>query len=389
MPKGEKGTSRPYLRGSVYWIKYYVQGKAVRESTQKTIYNEAVQVLNQKRVAADRGELTASKCKIHDLFDLVLKEQRRRKRNDIKHVESRIANHLEPWLGKLLITRLNNVHIDQYIDRRLDEGDSHSTINRELAILKAALRLGYFRNPPLVGRMITWRKLPEDDNVRKGFVDWDDYRRFLDELPDELKMLLVFGFHYGIRKSELLTYQWPYVDFFSREIRVPQPHTKNREPKIIPFYGDVPHWLENEKTIRDRRFPDCPWIFHRKGKRIKDFRESWEQAALRADLPNSLGWFHDLRRSAVRNMESAGIDRKTAMGISGHKTDSVYRRYRIVSSRDLRTAADKMNDYFSKEQERLESQKGSAAKPIGVEGTKEGTTRALSKGRFNKGKNSK
>jgi integrase len=64
--------------------------------------------------------------------------------------------------------------------------------------------------------MITWRKLPEDDNVRKGFVDWDDYRRFLAELPDELKMLLVFGFHYGIRKSELLTYQWPYVDFFSK-----------------------------------------------------------------------------------------------------------------------------------------------------------------------------
>jgi hypothetical protein len=131
------------------------------------------------------------------------------------------------------------------------------------------------------------------------------------------------------------------------------------------------------------------WIFHRNGKRVKDFRESWEQAAVRADLPNSLGWFHDLRRSAVRNMENAGIDRKTAMGISGHKTDSVYRRYRIVSSRDLRTAADKMNDYFSKEQYRLESQKSSAAKPIDVKGTKEGTPQAPLKDRIIKGKSNK
>ena len=39
----------------------------------------------------------------------------------------------------------------------------------------------------------------------------------------------------------------------------------------------------------------------------------------------------DRRRSAIRNMERAAAPRKMAMEISGRNTESVYRRYDIVS----------------------------------------------------------
>jgi DinB family len=52
------------------------------------------------------------------------------------------------------------------------------------------------------------------------------------------------------------------------------------------------------------------------------------------------------RRSAVRNMDRAGVSRHVAMAISGHKTESMYQRYTIVSESDLRAAAEKTQMYL-------------------------------------------
>ena len=51
---------------------------------------------------------------------------------------------------------------------------------------------------------------------------------------------------------------------------------------------------------------------------------------------------HDFRRTAVRNLERAGVARSVAMKITGHKTESVYRRYAIVCDADLQEAARKL-----------------------------------------------
>jgi hypothetical protein len=44
----------------------------------------------------------------------------------------------------------------------------------------------------------------------------------------------------------------------------------------------------------------------------------------------------------VRNLERRGIPRSVATKITGHRTESVYRRYAIVSDADLREAARKL-----------------------------------------------
>jgi len=81
-------------------------------------------------------------------------------------------------------------------------------------------------------------------------------------------------------------------------------------------------------------------VFHRNGKRIKVIKHAWDSACRAAGCPGRIP--HDLRRTAVRAMTRAGISQHIAMKMTGHKTDSVFRRYAIVSTQDMTEAAAKL-----------------------------------------------
>jgi integrase len=63
------------------------------------------------------------------------------------------------------------------------------------------------------------------------------------------------------------------------------------------------------------------------GKRVKDFRGTWDSVCEAAKVPGLL--FHDLRRTAARNLRRAGVAEGVIMKIGGWKTRSVFERYTI------------------------------------------------------------
>ena len=129
------------------------------------------------------------------------------------------------------------------------------------------------------------------------------------------------------------------VDFPARVIRTQQAKGAKNVGRVLPIYGDMIPWLEMEMS-RWPETPNCRWIISYNGAQLGEFRKSWATACRSAGVQGLL--FHDLRRSAVRNMIRAGLQQASSLAITGHKTVSVFHRYAITSEQDVKVAGEKL-----------------------------------------------
>jgi hypothetical protein len=115
--------------------------------------------------------------------------------------------------------------------------------------------------------------------------------------------------------------------------------------------------------------PDCflragKSDFIARAKPIKRFRRSWLTACVTAKLGTEIRSAngklikkigaripHDFRRTAVHNLERAGVSRSDAMKMVGHKTESIYRRYAIADERSMKKAAEKLERFHNFDQQ--------------------------------------
>ena len=117
--------------------------------------------------------------------------------------------------------------------------------------------------------------------------------------------------------------------------------------RVFPFTQEWRELLVAQKAARDqlrrKKGIVCPWVFHRNGAQIKGYDKAWRSACRRAGVPGR--HVHDFRRTTVRRLQQAGISRSVGMKLTGHKTESVYRRYAIVSKSDLEDATRRLDEF--------------------------------------------
>jgi len=336
-----------YRRGRIWWIKYYRNGKAFRESSKSERVSDAKRLLRRREGATGNGESwnpKTERVRFEEVADDFLNEYRANNRKSFIWAKRRIDQHLMQFFGGFRVAHITTDHVRAYTAKRQEEGASNGSINRELAALKRMVNLAARMTPPKIAR-VPYIPMLKENNVRKGFFEHKEYLSLRRELPKYLKPVLTFGYFTGARESEILRLNWYQVDLDAHTVHLEPGSTKNDQPRTIPLTGELLETLRTQKAIRDKQFPDCEYVFCRAGKRIGNFQRAWKSACTRAGITGKL--FHDLRRSAVRNMVRAGVPERVAMAISGHKTRSVFDRYNIVAERDLHDAARRLSNHLS------------------------------------------
>ncbi len=179
MARGKRGTGQPFLRGRIWWIKFYVNGKPRFESSHSAKKADAVRLLNQRRADSDQGKLPLADSTTEDLLQLYLTDMKKNGRSSLSDAENNVQEHLRPAFSRRKADDITSGLIDQFITTKQAAGYANSSINRYLCSLRRAFKLGQEATPPLVSRVPKIRMLKED-NVREGFLDHAHYGKLRD-----------------------------------------------------------------------------------------------------------------------------------------------------------------------------------------------------------------
>lgn len=348
--KRSYGRGRIYPRGSRWWVEY--RGK--RYPTHSELEADALEYLAKLQRQDARGELTEPGS--YTIAEAVREYMEAKTlQPGTKHAyDSAWTLHLKDFFGDLDVTRLTTDRLTEYRDKRCREevrqGNNakkprkqrkvgETSINRELALLRAALRRLSKRRPRVLPAVPYFPMESEKGNVRKGFVREPDLlARLLPELPEHLKTITICNFYAGGREGEWLGLIWPHVDFEHGTVYFPK--TKNHDAREVPIFDEMLEPLLRLKRIRDAAWPEQQHVFLYAGNRLKSIGRAWDKACVRAGFPGLL--FHDLRRSASKHMAEHGVPKEVRKGLQGHLTDEMDSRYNIVDEADFDLAREKM-----------------------------------------------
>ena len=341
-----------YFHGRSWWIRYAIRGQRVRVNTGLKDPNDsegAEKILKARLAEAELriGPASHGRVRFEDLTELLRNHYTNQGNRSLDRAEYSIARLAERF-ARLTAEDITSARLDAYVAARYQSGVSRGTVRLELAALRLMFRLAVRKKMVSAGDVPDFPSI-EPGAARKGFFEPEDFERVLSHLPEHLRAVAAFGHYTGWRKGEILGLQWRAVDPVHQVIRLEADESKNDEARTLA-YGQHPALVallrERDRAAKILQLESgsaerVAWVFwHRDGQPIRDFYTAWRTACEDARVPGRL--FHDLRRTAVRHMERSGVSRSVAMKITGHKTETIYRRYAITNEADVAEALGKM-----------------------------------------------
>lgn len=353
------------FKDGTWYACFTADGGKVRESSHSGSRSRAADLLRDrlKEVADGRFVRGAARVTLGQLRDLVVADYERNGRRSADDVRGRFKS-LERLIGEKATADRIRQRIPGYVAARLKEPKrtrrkprpdgaqpdaekvrlvSRATVNRELAVLRRGFRLAVNQGLLAVAPAI---EMLRQGPPRKGFPEPEEVEAIIRRLPERLRGAVRLLAITGWRVREALNLEWRSL----REgtIRLERDETKGGEIRVYPYaeHPELAALIRAQRAAADaieagrRAMGDITPVSHvfckPDGSPNRAYQHSWNDACLKAGYPGRL--VHDLRRYAARNLIRAGVTEVVAMGLLGHRTPSVFRRYNVTDERDLRQA---------------------------------------------------
>jgi len=353
MPKGKSKTRYNLGYGAIYQrktksgkIRWYLdyrnaQGERKQELVANAIHREDAVAALQKRVLAEldnRYGIERKKGKIgfKTFAERYLKDYamvvKKSWRTDRSRMEALVNYFNDTDLSKIAPST-----IQRFMALRQKEGNSKSTVNRYLALLKKMLNIaieeGYLEHNPVT----KIKFYSEKDNLKERILSEEEEKRLMDESPDHLKSIITVALQTGMRLGEILNLEWEQIDFQDQSILVEK--TKSGRSRTIPINPLL--FKELQKLRSDNG--QSPYVFPNPetGKPLTTVKTSFTGACRRAGIEGLR--FHDLRHTFGSRLVQKGTDIETVRSLLGHSSITITQRYVHTTENRKKAAVDLLN----------------------------------------------
>lgn len=338
----------PYKRkdSPIWWVSLIdSRGQRVRRPTGTTDRKEAEALEAKWKLEAYRQQnWDEAPARLFDELMLAYLRATRHVKRSADDDLSRCRRLREKFAGRDM-RGLGPRDVREYIAGRTAQGVRPATINRELALLSAAINYANREWEWQLPNPVTGRKLKEPD----GRVRWltraeavallaaADASTRAPHLADFLRLAL----NTGMRRGELLRLEWRRVDLQRGLVFLEAEHTKTKRRRSVPLNAEARAALIRRARYRAEHCPDSPWVFCRRdGGRITEVKRSFAGACAKAGIADFR--VHDLRHTCAAWLVSAGVPLSEVRDLLGHASVVMTERYAHLAPENVRAAVQRL-----------------------------------------------
>jgi integrase len=321
-----------WRRGNRYYAQLRVGGKPKRIPLQAANLKDAQSELEKTRTKNREGKLPAPGHRPQFATfaaDYLASPIHGQKKQSTRASERVVLEYWKRHFGEIRIDKITEVMVKGYREKRLAEGVTPRTVNKETVAFYQVLKLANDRG--LISSLPRVRQLKQKPPRKRPLLAADDIERILRHCENDVtKNADLLGFYLrflaltGAREKEALRIRWMDVDFEKRLVTIgADADTKSGHHRSLNFTTELKSLLHEMSQTRP---PDSSFLFPSPQRGSKDIpahslRESFKLVRSKAKLQH-VG-FHDFRHFFASQCVMAGVDFMTVASWLGHSDGGV------------------------------------------------------------------